>query len=111
VHELLLTHRICVLISHWEGFGLALVEGMAAGCAVVASDVPGMREIITNGVDGLLVPPGNPAALADALERLLRDDALAIRLGAEARKTAISKYGRETMNARYEQLCLQLAGV
>jgi len=100
--------RICVLSTHYEGMPLALVEGMAAGCAVVASDVPGVGGIITDGHNGLMVPGSDPNALADALERLLRDDALAIRLGAEARKTAISKYGRETMNARYEQLCLQL---
>jgi len=109
VHELLLTHRICVLISHWEGFGLALVEGMAAGCAVVASDVPGMREIITDGVDGLLVPPDDPTDLADSLERLLCDDALATRLGAAAHSKAITQYSRETMNARYERLCVELA--
>jgi len=65
VPALLMTHRICVLISHYEGFGLALVEGMAAGCAVIASNIIGMREIITHEVDGLLVEPGNPAALAD----------------------------------------------
>jgi len=109
VPELLMTHRICVLISHWEGYPLALAEGMAAGCAVVASDIPGMRELITAGENGLLVPPNNPEALADALEHLLRDEDFATRLGAAARQTAVMHYGRDLMNARYEQLFVELA--
>jgi len=108
VPELLLTHRICVLISHWEGFGLALAEGMAAGCAVVASDIAGMQELITTGENGLLVPPNNPEALADALEGLLRDNDFATRLGRAARQKAIQHYGRDLMNARYEQLFIEI---
>jgi len=109
VPELLATHRICVLSTHYEGMPLALIEGMAAGCAVVASDVPGVGGIIADGDDGLMVPGADPTALADALERLLRDDALATRLGAAARHKACTDYGRETMNARYARLCLELA--
>jgi len=109
VPGLLMAHRICVLSTHYEGMPLALVEGMAAGCAVVASNVPGVGGVLDDGVDGLLVPESNPQALADALERLLCDTALATRLGAAARKTAINNYGRELMTARYEQLFLQLA--
>jgi len=108
VPELLLTHRICVLSTHYEGMPLALVEGMAAGCAVIASNVPGVRGVLNDGEDGLLVPESTPEALAAALERLLRDNALATRLGAAARSKALTEYGRETMNARYERLCLEL---
>lgn len=109
VPELLQTHRIAVLSTHYEGMPLALIEGMAAGCAVVGSAVPGVREVIDHGVDGLLVREADPVALADALERLLRDDALATRLGANARALALGEYGREHMNARYEALFLDLA--
>ena len=109
VPELLRTHRIAVLSTHYEGMPLALIEGMAAGCAVVGSAVPGVREVISDGVDGLLVPEADPPALADALERLLRDDALASRLGQAARALALREYGREHMNARYEALFLDLA--
>lgn len=109
VPELLMTHRIAVLSTRYEGMPLALIEGMAAGCAVAASAVPGVREVIEDGIDGLLVPGADPAALADALERLLRDDALAARLGAGARELAVSEYARERMNARYEALFLELA--
>ncbi len=109
VPELLHTHRIAVLSTHYEGMPLALIEGMAAGCAVVGSAVPGVREVIGDGVDGLLVPEADPKALADALERLLRDDPLASRLGQAARARALREYGRERMNARYEALFLELA--
>ena len=56
-----------------EPFGQVVLEGMAHGCAVIASNAGGPAEMITNGVDGLLVSPGDVAELADAL-RLLRDD-------------------------------------
>ena len=109
VPELLMTHRIAALSTHYEGMPLALLEGMAAGCAVVGSAVPGVREVLHDGEDGLLVPGADPEALADALERLLRDDALATRLGDAARARASSDFGRECMNAGYEALFLELA--
>ncbi|WP_199730828.1 glycosyltransferase [Luteimonas sp. 100069] len=109
VPELLLGHRIAVLSTHYEGMPLALIEGMAAGCAVVGSAVPGVREVIRDGVDGLLVAPGDAQALADALERLLRDDGLAASIARQARLRAVEEYGRERMNARYEALFLELA--
>ena len=56
-----------------EGLGIALIEAMAAGVPVVASDVGACREVLDDGALGLLVPPGDPVALADAIERV-RDD-------------------------------------
>ncbi len=109
VPELLMRHRIFALISHYEGMPLALVEGMAAGCAVVGSAVPGIRELIDDGENGRLVPDADPVALADALESLLRNPDEAARLGAAARTAAIERHGLDLMNARYEGLFLQLA--
>lgn len=109
VPALLMRHRIFVLSTHYEGMPLALIEGMAAGCAVVGSAVPGVREVITDGEDGRLVAPGDPVALADALEILLTQPAEAARLGAAARATALARHGRELMNQRYEALFLSLA--
>ncbi|MFI6308580.1 glycosyltransferase family 4 protein [Nocardia fusca] len=69
-----------------EPFGQVVVEAMAAGCAVVAADAGGPAEILRSEVDGLLTPPGDPAALAAALDRLIDDPALRTRLGAAARE-------------------------
>ena len=69
-----------------EGFGIALIEAMAAGLPVVASDVPACREVLADGDAGTLVQAGNPAALAAALRPLLRDRRL--RAGWAARATA-----------------------
>jgi glycosyltransferase involved in cell wall biosynthesis len=109
VPALLMRHRICVLSTHYEGMPLALIEGMAAGCAVVGSAVPGVRETLRDDVDGRLVPENDPVALADVLERLLRDDAYATRLAVAARETALTRYSRERMNAAYEAMLLDVA--
>ncbi len=65
-----------------ESFGIVLVEAMAAGLPVVASGIPGYDEVVTDGVDGLLVPPRDPEALARAAGTILDDPALAGRLSA-----------------------------
>ncbi len=109
VPSLLKSHRIAILSTHYEGMPLALIEGMAAGCAVIGSAVPGVREVIRHDTDGLLVSEADPNALANALERLLRDDALADRLGTKAHAIALREYSRERMNERYESLFLDLA--
>lgn len=64
-----------------ESFGIVLAEAMAAGLPIVASDIPGYRDVARNGLEALLVPPGDPDALVAAVRRLLDDPALAISLG------------------------------
>jgi len=108
VPGLLLTHQIAVLSTHYEGMPLALIEGMAAGCAVVGSAVPGVREVIRDGQDGRLVAPADPVAWADALQRLLTSPDEVARLGAAARASALQRYSRELMNRRYEDLFCEL---
>jgi phosphatidylinositol alpha-mannosyltransferase len=65
-----------------ESFGIVLIEAMAAGLAIAASDIPGYREVVRPGVDGLLVRPNDPSALADAVRSLLTQPELAERLRA-----------------------------
>ncbi len=108
VPGLLMSQRIFVLSTHWEGMPLALLEAMAAGCACVASLVPGVEGVLEEGRTGLLVPEADPVALADALERLLRDPELAGRLGTAARARAVEEHGVDLMMRRYEDLLLSL---
>jgi glycosyltransferase involved in cell wall biosynthesis len=85
VPELLSQVAVSVLPSLTEGLSNVVLESMAAGVAVVATAVGGTPELVTDGVNGLLVPPRNAPALAEAMGRLLADPVLAARLGAEAR--------------------------
>ncbi len=83
---------IQVVGSRAEPFGLATLEGMAHAHPVVATDAGGSREILRHGVDGFLVPPGDAAALARQLDRLLADPDLRRRIGAEARRRVESRF-------------------
>jgi len=70
-----------VLPSTHEGISLALLEAMAAGLPVVATDVPGISEIVVPEVSGVLVPPGMPERLAEAIDRLIADPELSRSIG------------------------------
>jgi glycosyltransferase involved in cell wall biosynthesis len=84
-----------VLPSRWEGLSLALVEALGAGRAVVATRVGGNPEVVRDGETGLLVPPDDPAALADALAGLLDDPARRERLGAAGAEDARRRFAIE----------------
>jgi len=71
-----------------ESFGIVLVEAMAAGVPVVATDIPGYREVVRDGVDGLLVPPNDATALANAIRRVLSEPDLASALASAGRSRA-----------------------
>lgn len=82
-----------------EGFGLAVAEAMGHGKPVVAAAAGGLTDLVTDGVDGLLVPPGEAAPLAGALGRLAGDSALGDRLGAAARRTVLQRHDVRSMVA------------
>ena len=79
---------VCAPSLAAESFGIVLAEGMAAGVPVVASDLPGYRAVLRDGAAGRLVPPGDPGALAAALEALLGDEDERRRLAAAGRAAA-----------------------
>jgi len=81
--------------SHREGYGIACAEAMAHGRPVVASAVGGLLDLVVDGETGLLVPPGDVPALRAALERLLGDAELRLRLGTAARERARELLSRE----------------
>jgi len=76
--------QVLLSASLAEGFSVGIVEGMAAGLAPVATSLPGAREIVRDGENGLLVPPGDAAALESALDRALGDPELLARMRARA---------------------------
>jgi glycosyltransferase involved in cell wall biosynthesis len=76
-----------VLPSRSEGMGRVLVEALCRARPVVATSVGGIRDVIEDGVNGILVPPRDPQALADAIVRILSDRTLAEHLGAAARES------------------------
>jgi phosphatidylinositol alpha-mannosyltransferase len=86
-----------------ESFGLVVVEAMAAGVPVVASDIPGYRDVVAAGSNGLLVPPGDPDALAGAIRRVLLDAPLAERL-AQAGRRDVDRYRWESVTDRLEEV-------
>jgi glycosyltransferase involved in cell wall biosynthesis len=111
VADLLKSQQIFALSTRWEGMPLALVEAMAAGCACVASLVPGVDGVLEHDRTGLLVPPGDPAALAWALRQLLSDPERAERLANAAREQALEAHGLPLMRYRYEQLFARVCGL
>jgi len=100
---------VIVLPSYREGTPRVLLEAAAMGKPVVASDVPGCRDVVTHGHNGLLVPPRDPQALADAVEQVLADESLRDSMGRAGRKLAVERYDerhvvRQTLSA-YDDLC------
>jgi len=100
-----------VLSSSREGMPLALLEAMATGLSCVASSLSGVTDVvIEDGVNGLLVPPGDAAALKDALQLLLLNPTCAQELGRRARETVKERYSIRQTAAHYLRAYQRLVG-
>lgn len=108
VPELLAAADIFVLPSDWEGLPLVVVEAMAAGKPVIASAVGGVPELIEQERTGMLVPAGDPEALAQAILRLARDPELRRRVGEAARASAVERFDIGRTAREYGELYLRL---
>jgi len=106
VPSLLSEVDVAVLTSHSEGLSNAILEYMGAARPIVATSVGANVELIEDGIHGLLVPPRDPEATANAILQLLADRALAARLGAAARRRAGERYSVTAMVRRYEEFYL-----
>jgi glycosyltransferase involved in cell wall biosynthesis len=92
-------HVVC-LPSYREGLPKALIDAAACGRAIVTCDVPGCREVVREGENGLLVPPRDSAALAAALRRLIEDAGLRRGMGERSRARAVAEFSVERVIAR-----------
>ena len=99
VRPFLASAHAFVLPSYYrEGLPRTILEAMATGRAVITTDMPGCREPISPGVNGLLVQPRDPRALATAMDRLLADPMLVRDMGEAARRTAVETYDVDKVN-------------
>jgi len=100
---------VFVMPSYYETFGISVIEAMAFGLPVVATNVGGLPEVVQDGVTGILVPPKDPNALADVIVRLLRDPELRKRLGNAGRERVLSEFRTDHIVDQtlkvYESVC------
>ena len=109
--NVLASAQIVVLPSYREGFPKVLLEAAACARPLVATDVPGCRAIVKDGINGFLVSPKDPISLCQALVKLLQDPALRARMGAQGREIVVKEFSverisRETL-ALYRELLEQ----
>lgn len=100
---------ILCLPSYREGFGTAVIEAAAMGLPAVATEITGLSDAVVNEVTGLLVPPRTTGALAAALQRLIDQPELRLRLGARALERAIAKFDSRKVNNAVVEEYLRLA--
>ncbi len=102
---------IVALPSYREGLPKGLIEAAASGCALVATDVPGCRKVVEHQVDGLRVPVRDGVALAAAIERLVGDSDLRVRLAGAARQKAIAEFDEQIVVGKTMEVYRELVAV
>jgi glycosyltransferase involved in cell wall biosynthesis len=88
-------HVVCLPSYYREGVPKSLLEAISSGLPIVTTDTPGCRDVVINEENGILIPVKNPRALADAIDRLLGDSALRVRMGINGRNRAITLFSKE----------------
>jgi starch synthase len=106
--QLLTNALIFVCPSVYEPLGIVNLEAMACGTAVVGSRVGGIPEVVDDGVTGLLVPPNDPASLADAMNALLHDPMRAAEMGSAGRERAVAEFSWGAVAAQTAALYAEL---
>jgi glycosyltransferase involved in cell wall biosynthesis len=110
VIETLKGAHVFALASNWEGFGIAVIEAMASGKPVVATDVEGLRDVVKDGSTGFLVPRGEPGPLAEKIILLLRNPDLRLQMGREGRKRVEVLFSLDNMMVGLETMYRDLLG-
>lgn len=108
IRAILTQTDIALLASFSEGISLAVLEAMAMALPVVASDVGGMREVLTHSLEGLLVPPGDPESLCGALAKLVQDSGLRAAMGKRGRARVEAQFSLAAMTSAYVESYDQL---
>lgn len=111
IPELLRSMDVFVLGSLREGISNTILEAMASGLPVIASDTGGNGELIADGVTGMLVPPGDRVALTNAIARYLRDSGIRLRHGSASRDRVVSRFSIATMVENYRSLYQDVYGL
>ncbi len=107
IPEIITTFDVVVLPSFFEGMGRVLLEGMAMEKPLVASNVGGIPDLVKDGINGILIAPGEVDELSDALLKLLKDQGLANKMGKEGRKMVSDRFSAKTMVDSIQHLYLE----
>jgi glycosyltransferase involved in cell wall biosynthesis len=99
---------VCLPSHGGEGVPTVLMEAAASGRAIVTTDVPGCRDIVRQGVNGILVPPRNAQTLSQAIEKLLKDPVMRLRMGSRSREIAAREFSQDEVAQQTLALCREL---
>lgn len=97
-------NKICVVPSVQEGLGLVIVEALASGCVVLASELPAIHDVVDDGVNAIFFQAGDPVSIANALKRVMEDEELCAKLSNNARSSVINKFDWQCIARRYRLL-------
>lgn len=94
-------HIACLPTYYMEGIPKSLIEAASCGLPLIATDLPGCKEIVIEGINGILVPPKNPGSLAAAIEKLVKNDILREQMGRKSRKLVENKFSKKIVMQQY----------